>query len=659
MTPQALTQNNNAATAPTFLTRAIALIDRGFSVIPIEARGKRPAGPGATSRTRNLEIIKVWAECWPDANVAVCADENVTILESDDAAKFHSILAGLGVALPETLTGGASENRPHWFYKRTPACGNECLEVPGIFEFRNANQYVVGPGSIHPSGAAYRFWNNAPIAELPDAVIDALRQLDAGYKGEAKSEHIQPGPYTALREAYLRHRDPADLLTIEGLEVGEGERHYTLVSLAGLLHDGERSAEDIAEILRDVRDNYFEDGKGDEEVERIAEDMSRREPCRPSLPSYSIGTKVFTSLDAYLAYVRENADRLTLAAPITKNDGARRLRLMSFAGMQSKVVDWYWPGRLARGHITTFNGDPGTMKSFASVDLAARVTTGRAFPDGEKNPLPASSVLVLTREDGLEDTVKPRFLAAGGNPKFLHTITLEGSSETAVVKIEEHLGELDAILPKDTRLIIFDPLIDFLKAGQNDEQAVRDTLTQLKQFAEQRNLAIIGINHLNKKSDLEAIHRAMGAKGMIGVARMNYLFGKDEQGTRHMVTLKNNVWHEDGSLTFHVEDSTVEDGGLVITKIGRIAWDGKGAVTADELSSPKKKAAIDVVGDWLKEMLMPIGTKRPSDELYAAGQERGISEDQIKRGLKRLNATYERTKTVPPKTIWFFPEVGW
>ncbi len=337
----------------------------------------------------------------------------------------------------------------------------------------------------------------------------------------------------------------------------------------------------------------------------------------------------------------------------------RKLQLTSFSSMQSRVIEWYWPGRLARGHITTFNGDPGTMKSFASIDVAARVTTGRAFPDGEKNPLPPSSVLVLTREDGLEDTVKPRFLAAGGNPRFLHTVTLDGSSETAVVKIEEHLAELDAILPADIRLIIFDPLIDFLKAGQNDEQAVRDVLTLLKQFAERRGLAVIGINHLNKKADLEAIHRTMGAKGMIGVARMNYLFGKDENGTRHMVPLKNNVWHEDGSLTFHVEDSTIEDGGLTITKIGRVAWDGKGDATADELSAPKKKAAIDLVGDWLKEVLKPAGTKRPADELYAAGQERGFSDDQVKRGLKRVNATYERTKTVPPKTLWYFPEVGW
>jgi len=334
----------------------------------------------------------------------------------------------------------------------------------------------------------------------------------------------------------------------------------------------------------------------------------------------------------------------------------RRLRIVSFSNLPSRVIDWYWPGRLARGHITTINGDPGTMKSFASLDVAARITTGKPFPDGSKNPLQPSSVIVLTREDGLADTVKPRFLAAGGDPRFLHTPTNPlDSSETAILKLEDHLDELGDTLPDDTRLLIFDPLIDFLKAGANDEQAVRDTLTQLKQFAERRELAVIGINHLNKKSDLEAIHRTMGAKGMIGVARMNFLFGKDDHGGRHMVSLKNNVWNEDGSLTFHVEDATVKDGELVIDKIGRIVWDGKGVITANELSAPKRKPASDVVGDSLREMLSPAGTRRTIEELHTLVGERGYSKDQIKRGLDRVNARFERTKTVPPRTHWYLP----
>ena len=191
MTPQAPAQNN-------FLSRATDLVNRGFSVIPIEPRGKRPSGPGATSRTRDLETVKVWAASWPDANAAVCADENITILESDDAARFRGVLAGLGVTLPETLTGGASENRPHWFYKRTAACGDVCLEVPGVFEFRNVNQYVVGPGSIHSSGAEYRFWKDVPMVALPGRGHRCLAPAGRGIqRGSEKRTHPPRALYGA------------------------------------------------------------------------------------------------------------------------------------------------------------------------------------------------------------------------------------------------------------------------------------------------------------------------------------------------------------------------------------------------------------------------------------------------------------------------------
>jgi hypothetical protein len=174
--------------AQNFLDRDNALLERGFSVIPIAPRDKKPVpGLGANSRTQNLDVVAAWANMWPDANAGVCADDNITILESDDAARFRKILSEMGVALPVTLTGGASPNRPHWFYKRTPACGESCVTVPGLFEFRNVNQYVVGPGSIHPNGSDYRFWNDAPIVELPDAVINALRQLADEYTARAKA----------------------------------------------------------------------------------------------------------------------------------------------------------------------------------------------------------------------------------------------------------------------------------------------------------------------------------------------------------------------------------------------------------------------------------------------------------------------------------------
>src|SRR5215467_8950394 len=70
-----------------FADRAQPLMIRGFSVIPLESRGKKPVpGFGARSRTRDAANVLDWCQKWPDANVGVCADENYVILDIDDVA---------------------------------------------------------------------------------------------------------------------------------------------------------------------------------------------------------------------------------------------------------------------------------------------------------------------------------------------------------------------------------------------------------------------------------------------------------------------------------------------------------------------------------------------------------------------------------------------
>src|SRR5262245_46791157 len=53
------------------------------------------------------------------------------------------------------------------------------------------------------------------------------------------------------------------------------------------------------------------------------------------------------------------------------------------AGVQSRPVDWLARGRIPFGMITILDGDPGLGKTTLTIDLAARVSTGRAlFDDG-------------------------------------------------------------------------------------------------------------------------------------------------------------------------------------------------------------------------------------------------------------------------------------
>jgi hypothetical protein len=52
------------------------------------------------------------------------------------------------------------------------------------------------------------------------------------------------------------------------------------------------------------------------------------------------------------------------------------------ANVKPERVEWLWAGRIPYGKLTIFDGDPDKGKSMITVDIAARVTTGRGFPDG-------------------------------------------------------------------------------------------------------------------------------------------------------------------------------------------------------------------------------------------------------------------------------------
>jgi hypothetical protein len=68
-------------------------------------------------------------------------------------------------------------------------------------------------------------------------------------------------------------------------------------------------------------------------------------------------------------------------------------------------IDWIWPGYLAAGKLTLIDGDPDQGKSLVTLDLAARLTTGRTLPDGQALPGP-QSVVLLGGEDAEVDWEK-------------------------------------------------------------------------------------------------------------------------------------------------------------------------------------------------------------------------------------------------------------
>ena len=50
------------------------------------------------------------------------------------------------------------------------------------------------------------------------------------------------------------------------------------------------------------------------------------------------------------------------------------------AQVPGQKVEWLWPGYLPRGMLVLVDGDPGLGKSFLTLDLAARLSSGRPLP---------------------------------------------------------------------------------------------------------------------------------------------------------------------------------------------------------------------------------------------------------------------------------------
>src|SRR5712691_6250135 len=95
--------------------------------------------------------------------------------------------------------------------------------------------------------------------------------------------------------------------------------------------------------------------------------------------------------------------------------------------IKSEQLHWLWEKRIPRGKLTILDGDPGLGKSLLTLDLAARITTGRPMPDG--TPGVQGSVVLIAPEDGAADTIKPRVEAAGGDPSHIRLLTFVESRD--------------------------------------------------------------------------------------------------------------------------------------------------------------------------------------------------------------------------------------
>ncbi|ODA34947.1 AAA family ATPase [Planctopirus hydrillae] len=318
------------------------------------------------------------------------------------------------------------------------------------------------------------------------------------------------------------------------------------------------------------------------------------------------------------------------------DDRPLMLEVHRASDIETRETTWLWPGRIPAGKLSLLVGDPGLGKSLLTADMAARLTRGNGWPDGQAMGESCEVAFVLF-EDSFGDTTKPRLLKAGADcQKVLWiegrtSIDAEGRKVVQSFDATRDVPELVKLVEQNPgiRLLIVDPLLAGLgKTDSHKYGDVQGALNALVQFAEAYNVAVIGIGHLNKGTGGKSIYRSMGSLAFTAKARAVWHLGamKDDPQRRLFLPAKFNLGPMPEGLAFTVVD-------------GMLHWEADGigmnadALLEDEASNRSSVPDLSV-DDFLKAVLAD-GPKPASEVLDEAKQE-GIPPKRTRRSFKEL-----------------------
>jgi len=284
----------------------------------------------------------------------------------------------------------------------------------------------------------------------------------------------------------------------------------------------------------------------------------------------------------------------------------------------------------------------GLGKSLLSIELAKHVTKGVRWPV-DNTPCPIGDVILLSAEDDLADTIRPRLDATGANPNkvyFLESIKEIDKQSGEVIKrsfsLKRDVAAIEQVLEQkpQTKLIIIDPISAYLGGADSHNNAdIRGLLSPLSELANKNKVAIVVITHLNKGgSQGSAMYRATGSLAFVAAARAVFIVARDQDDPdrRLFLPIKNNLGTDREGLAYRVIQA---DNGAAL-----VEWeDSPITISADDalavLSNEDRTERQDAVSFLEKEL---ESGSVDAKELFKSADACGISRRTLYRAKSEL-----------------------
>ena len=589
-----------------------------------DSRGKHPVGSlapnGCLSATVDSPMICHWFEECPSANIGIrTGDVSEMFVVDIDRGKGagdgfehlkHLDPEGLGWDGIETVKSRTGSGGGHLFFAQPADLHvKNAVKVQGTaIDVRGNGGYVIVPPS--QNGAGPYQWEAAPDeVELSDCPRWLLDFILGRFSPEI------PGNATFTYEGTLQDHPGAS----------KGERNDVGCRLIGA---------------------YLAEHGLTNDLQPLAVEWGSR--CTPALAESEVHRMVAGLAKKHLA----SSPTSSKANPKTKP----ALITMRSADVEEEELVWLWFNRFLTGHINILAGDPGLGKSLLAVDAAARVSTGRSWPDG--SPCQRGKVIYCTTEDAFSSVVKPRLSAAHADHSqviFVAGVQHADGDEGAMF-LDEHIRLLDAELQRhkgEVRLLILDTLQSYVSSdtNTNNNASSRRIMTPLKRLAERHQVAVLCNEHLTKGSRPgSSTYRVQGSIAFTGAARAVWIVvaDPDDKSRRIVQASKTNLApdNEGLGLSYHIEGEVgrpfiVWGETNIDTPLSDLMDDSGRGAGGDDAKS-QFAAAVELLQDNLME-------PTPAAEMQELFKAEGISKTTMKRARDHLGV---KTRRVADGWMW-------
>jgi len=663
---------SRTASAVSFTDIALPMVRRGVCVVPTYPGLRYPAldkWPDLAS-CDEAQVREWGSNGYAKANcISVSKHGKTWSLDVDDiaAAKAAGMPESGNTLRVRTPSGGA-----HLYFLHTPE--SESLasylavkDTQGnkIVEAKLHNAAVASPGSVRDDGGVYVVASDNPIAPASPELLKWLvensstKQHDHGVRPRKLHPDFDANDLFDHYEWDLADqftKDSADYFVFGSCPI-KGEPHT----------DGVPSKKTCLIVGKTVGfkcmvcDDYDYKGLVQHMVEQGYEEY----------PHYvyadeddSIVVKSTEETPMFAEEPKPQAENPFLAeeGEITYHtgmDGTEEFLLTAIPANSVKPerITWLWPERIPLGKMTLFAGKPDCGKSTAMMDVVARVTTGRDWPDGSKNPLGPRDVLMAVAEDDLSDTVVSRLMAAGADLKRIHFLNRVRVKDIAAeepipdirqLQLADDVAKLRKAIEArpEVALVVVDTITSYFgDVNTNADKDVRPVMDALSRAFRDCGACFLAIVHHNKRNDVDAVQKILGAASVAGAVRAAWGFSRDPDNKQefYMARVKNNLSKKLGGMKYKISETTVGD---IVAPY--VEWLAEVDETANEIMDKEREAAtgrrenrkIDMARLFLKNALAQ--GPRKQREIQTEAESEGITFWTLRNAKSELDVVSDK-----------------